>query len=161
MCLSKNCKWYSKLSVSVPRLVIFLSRHPPPSLVIADISHNPHNRQSGWQKLCEGTRRKVWTRTKNLSPKIRYFVAILRLVAICALFFGQKQCFLGKNGAFDAKLSNRHLAKTFMAILPSPKGCQPAGSGVLFSSRCTLYNWESLFLPNFCYFDTRTFLRPK
>ena len=32
----------------------------------------------GWQKLCGstgGTRRKVWTRTKILSPNIRYFVA--------------------------------------------------------------------------------------
>ena len=33
---------------------------------------------AGWQKLREstgGTRRKVWTRTKILSPNIRYFVA--------------------------------------------------------------------------------------
>ena len=33
---------------------------------------------TGWQKLCGGTggpRRKVWTRTKILSPNIRYFVA--------------------------------------------------------------------------------------
>ena len=33
---------------------------------------------SGWQKLrgsTGGTRRKVWTRTKILSPNIRYFVA--------------------------------------------------------------------------------------
>ena len=33
---------------------------------------------AGWQKLCGstgGTRRKVWTRTKILSPNIRYFVA--------------------------------------------------------------------------------------
>ena len=33
---------------------------------------------TGWQKLrgsTGGTRRKVWTRTKILSPNIRYFVA--------------------------------------------------------------------------------------
>ena len=38
--------------------------------------------------MCEGTkgvRRKVWTRTKILSPNIRYFDAILRFVAIYAL----------------------------------------------------------------------------
>ena len=34
-----------------------------------------HNCQSGWQKLCGGPCRKVWTRTKILSPNIRYFVA--------------------------------------------------------------------------------------
>ena len=35
---------------------------------------------TGWQKLCEGMkglRRKVWTRTKILSPNIRYIIAIL------------------------------------------------------------------------------------
>ena len=59
-----------------------------------------------WQKLREGTkglRRKVWTRKKILSPHIRYFVAILRFVAIYALledfrqekgFFGSKTLFL-------------------------------------------------------------------
>ena len=34
--------------------------------------------KAGWQKLCGGMggpRRKVWTRTKILSPSIRYFVA--------------------------------------------------------------------------------------
>ena len=44
---------------------------------------------SGWQKLCEGTkglRRKVWTLTKILSPKICYFVAKLRFVLIYTLF---------------------------------------------------------------------------
>ena len=43
----------------------------------------------GRQNLCEGTkglRWKVWTQTKILSPNIRYFVAILRFVAIYALF---------------------------------------------------------------------------
>ena len=44
---------------------------------------------AGWQKLRErasGARRKVWTRTKILSPNIRYFVAILRFVAIYAFY---------------------------------------------------------------------------
>ena len=35
----------------------------------------------------KGLRRKVWTRTKMLSPyNIRYFVAVLRFVVIYALF---------------------------------------------------------------------------
>ena len=60
---------------------------------------------AGWHKLCEGTMglcRKLWTWTKILSPNIRYFVAILRFVAIYALFgkkvrfFGQLQRCLGK-----------------------------------------------------------------
>ena len=45
--------------------------------------------KSGWQKLREGTRgfrRKVSTRTKILSPYIRYFVEKLILVAIYAIF---------------------------------------------------------------------------
>ena len=40
-------------------------------------------------QLCKGTEdlpRKVWTRTKILSPKLRYFVAISWFVAIYALF---------------------------------------------------------------------------
>ena len=44
---------------------------------------------AGWHKLCKGTKglcRKLWTRTKIFSPNIRYFVAILRFVAIYALF---------------------------------------------------------------------------
>ena len=44
----------------------------------------------GWQKLCEGTKglcQKVWIRTKVLSPNIRYFVVILRFVAIYTLFW--------------------------------------------------------------------------
>ena len=44
---------------------------------------------SGWQKLCEGMkglRRKVWTQTKILSSNICYSIAILRCVAIYALF---------------------------------------------------------------------------
>ena len=38
----------------------------------------------------KGLRRKVWTRKKMLSPNIRYFVAILRFVAIYALFWKSK-----------------------------------------------------------------------
>ena len=37
-----------------------------------------HLSEAGWQKLhgsTGGTRRKVWTQTKILSPNIRYFVA--------------------------------------------------------------------------------------
>ena len=44
---------------------------------------------AGWQELRErasSARRKVWTRTKILSPNIRYFVAILRFVAIYAFY---------------------------------------------------------------------------
>ena len=59
----------------------------------------------GWQKLCEGTkglRRKVWTQTKKFSTNIRYFVTILRFVAIYTIlgyqsvFFWSKTVFLGK-----------------------------------------------------------------
>ena len=53
--------------------------------------------KSGWQKLREGTRgfrRKVSTRTKILSPYIRYFVAKLRFVAIYD--FGQKRYLFGQ-----------------------------------------------------------------
>ena len=47
--------------------------------------------------MCEGTkglRRKFWTQTKILIPNIRYFVVILRSVAIYAVLedFGQKYC---------------------------------------------------------------------
>ena len=57
----------------------------------------------GWQKLCKGTkglRQKVWSQTKILSPKIRYFGAMLRFIAIYAFLeiFGQKMwVFLDKN----------------------------------------------------------------
>ena len=60
-------------------------------------------------RRCEGVkglRQKVWTRTKILSPNIRYFVEILRFVAIYALFgnlwtknccfFVSKTLFLGQ-----------------------------------------------------------------
>ena len=43
-------------------------------------------------------RRKVWTRTKNLSPNIRYFVANLDLSRYTHFFleiFGQKKCLFG------------------------------------------------------------------
>ena len=45
-------------------------------------------------------RRKVWTRTKILSPNIRYFVATLRFVSILALFgrlWAKKVLLLVKN----------------------------------------------------------------
>ena len=38
------------------------------------------------RSCAKGLRRKVWTRTKILSPNIRYFVAILRFVAIYAFY---------------------------------------------------------------------------
>ena len=38
------------------------------------------------RECAKGLRRKVWTQTKILSPNIRYFVAILRFVAIYAIF---------------------------------------------------------------------------
>ena len=54
----------------------------------------------------EGPSPKRWNRRNILSPNIRYFVAIIRFIAIYALFgiyfgkksafLGQKQCFLGK-----------------------------------------------------------------
>ena len=50
---------------------------------------------TGWQKLrgsTGGTRRKVWTRTKILSPSIRYFVAIY---ALFLEIFGHKKCLFG------------------------------------------------------------------
>ena len=45
--------------------------------------------KAGWQKLrdgAKGLRRKVLTQTKILSPFIHYFVAVLRFVAMYALF---------------------------------------------------------------------------
>ena len=59
----------------------------------------------GWQKLCEGAkglRRKVWTWMKIFSPYISYFVAILRFVAIYALFgnLWTKKCFFGSKTVF-------------------------------------------------------------
>ena len=62
-----------------------------------------------WQKLCEGIkglRRKAWTLTKILSPNIRYFVEILRFVAIYALIgdlWTKKVPFWVKNGCFLGK----------------------------------------------------------
>ena len=42
----------------------------------------------GGRSCASGAWRKVWTRTKILSPNIRYFVAILRFVTIYPLFKG-------------------------------------------------------------------------
>ena len=59
--------------------------------------------ETGCQKLREGTKglwQKVWTRTKILSPNIRYFVATLRFVSILALFgriWAKKVLLLVKN----------------------------------------------------------------
>ena len=64
--------------------------------------------KAGWQKLrdgAKGLRRKVLTQRKILSPFIHYFVAVLRFVAIYALFgylrpkkcsFWSKTVFLGQ-----------------------------------------------------------------
>ena len=62
----------------------------------------------GWQKLCEGAkglRWKVWIGTKILSPNIRYFAAILKLVAIYALFwkFLVKKNFFGSKTVFPGQ----------------------------------------------------------
>ena len=63
----------------------------------------------GWQKFREGVKglcQKVWTRTKILSPYIRYFVTILRFVAIYALFgrlWGNEVLFWVKNGVSWAR----------------------------------------------------------
>ena len=59
--------------------------------------------QAGWQKLCKGMkgiRRKGWT--KISSTNIPYFVAILRFVAIYALFgrFRANKCFFGTTTVF-------------------------------------------------------------
>ena len=56
---------------------------------------------AGWQKLhgsTDGTRRKVWTWTKILSPNIRYFVAYYDLLQFTHFLeiFGQKNAFLGQ-----------------------------------------------------------------
>ena len=103
------------------------------------------------EKLCEG--RKVWTLTKISSPNTRYFVAILRFIAIYARFleklcartrliFGSKQCCLGKKCTItwyilrivlNKRLQKQRTCrknikyapdKNLMAILSSPKGCQ-------------------------------------
>ena len=59
----------------------------------------------GWQKLhgsTGGPRRKVWTRTKILSPNIRYFVANQELWRFTHFLeiFGQKKCLLGSKTVF-------------------------------------------------------------
>ena len=92
-----------------------------------------------------GPRRKVWTRTKILSPNIRYFVAKLDLSRFTHFLeiFVQKQCLFGsktvclgqevhyykvyiayyteflimrKNNAYVAKIANTHMTKTCMPI---------------------------------------------
>ena len=42
--------------------------------------------KQGGRSCANGVRLKVWTRTKILSPSIRYFVAILRFVAIYTFY---------------------------------------------------------------------------
>ena len=54
-----------------------------------------NNMIPGWQRLhgsTGGTCRKVWTRTKILSPNIRYFVANY---ALFLEIFGHKKCLFG------------------------------------------------------------------
>ena len=55
----------------------FVSLQIPKTIVISN--RNAESLfKAGWQNLCGGTggpRQKVWTRTKILSPNIRYFVA--------------------------------------------------------------------------------------
>ena len=69
---------------------------------------------AGWQKLCEGMkglRRKVWTQTKILSPKIRYIVAILYIVATYAPFgrlWAKKVLLRVKNSVSWAKSALLH-----------------------------------------------------
>ena len=69
---------------------------------------------TGWQKLRGsrgGTRRKVWTRTKILSPNIRYFVAnwdLLRFTHFFLRSLGIKSAFLGENSASWARSALLH-----------------------------------------------------
>ena len=68
-------------------------------------AHCLHTSPEGWQKLREAAkdlRRKVWTPTLILSPYIRYFVAILRFVAIYAILGGlwAKKCFFWVKAVF-------------------------------------------------------------
>ena len=105
--------------------------------------------EPGWQELCKGTkglRRKVCTRAKISSPNIRYFVAILRIIAIYACFgrlCARTRFFLGqnsvawarsaqlqgiycelfwikncKNNALVAKISNMRLTNFFWPFWP-------------------------------------------
>ena len=73
---------------------------------------------AGWEKLHEnakGLHRLVWTGTKILKPNIRYFVPMLRFVAIYALYqaFGNTR----KNN----ELANTHSPKELKAFLRLPK----------------------------------------
>ena len=67
---------------------------------------------SGWQKLREAAKglreKKIWTRTKILSSYISYFVAILRFVAIYALFGGLCVFFWVKNSVSLARSTLLH-----------------------------------------------------
>ena len=66
--------------------------------------------KAGWQKLRGSTGgRKVWTRTKILSPNIRYFVTNWDLSRFTHFFWrslGIKSAFLGKNSASWASSNN-------------------------------------------------------
>ena len=92
----------SKTSLSSPSIICPIQVHCGVHLVCESTGPKPINQVfskthatdtvtclTRWQKLCEGTKglcRKIWTRTKFLRFNIRYLVAILRFVAICALF---------------------------------------------------------------------------
>ena len=105
----------------------------------------------GWQKLCEaarGPRQKVW---KISSPNMSYFVAILRFVAIYALFGRLWKTFLyydelnlqlcAKNDELFAKIANSRLTKVLWPFQHSLKGCQllPPWHFLLFAS---LLDWR-------------------
>ena len=115
--------------------------------------------EPGWQKLCEGTkglRQKVWTRTKIWSPNIRYFVAILRFVAIDALFgrlwarkmlFWVKTVFLGQ----EVHYYMVYIAYFTELILQ-----------IQFSVICNIYHLIVHFLPKkHCYWLKKPFSCPK
>ena len=72
-----------------------------------------------WQKLSEKFAEKVLTRTKILSPNIRYFVAIIRFVAIYALFgnLWAKKCLFGSKTVFLHHQPPNVLQTHFLNIL--------------------------------------------
>ena len=68
-------------------------------------NHGWYHVLSGWQKLCEGTkglRRKVWSRTRILSPNIRILSRYQDLLQFTHFLeiFGQKKCFYGSKKVF-------------------------------------------------------------
>ena len=70
-----------------------------------------HLYEPGWQKLCGGTggpRRKVWTRTKILSPNIRYFIRICRDLCTFWRSLGKKVSFWVKNSVSWARSALLH-----------------------------------------------------